>query len=68
MAEPVTDIYKHYGPVIRAWTEAETDATEFGRIGTDVLSDFTRTLVAASATRRGRAGSTRRWRRWRWSP
>ena len=41
-----TDIYQHYGPVIRAWTEAETDGTEFGRIGTDVLNAFTRTLVA----------------------
>jgi AcrR family transcriptional regulator len=39
------DIYEHYGPVIRAWTEAETDGTEFGRIGTSVLNTFTRTLV-----------------------
>jgi AcrR family transcriptional regulator len=41
-----TDIYQHYGPVIRAWTESETDGTEFARIGTDVLNAFTRTLVA----------------------
>jgi AcrR family transcriptional regulator len=39
------DIYEHYGPVIRAWTEAESDGTEFGRIGTRVLNAFTRTLV-----------------------
>jgi AcrR family transcriptional regulator len=51
-----TDIYQHYGPVIRAWTEAETDATEFGRIGTDVLSAFTRTLVARIGDSAGAGG------------
>jgi len=39
------DLYGHYGPVIRAWTEAEIGASEFGRMGTDVLTEFTRTLV-----------------------
>jgi AcrR family transcriptional regulator len=39
------DLYEHYGPVIRAWTEAEIGASEFGRMGTDVLTDFTRVLV-----------------------
>jgi AcrR family transcriptional regulator len=39
------DLYEHYGPVVRAWTEAETGASEFGRLGTDVLAEFTRVLV-----------------------
>jgi AcrR family transcriptional regulator len=39
------DLYEHYGPVIRAWTEAEIGASEFGRLGTDVLTEFTRVLV-----------------------
>jgi AcrR family transcriptional regulator len=50
------DIYEHYGPVIRAWTEAETDGTEFGRIGTSVLNAFTRTLVDRIRESRGAAG------------
>jgi AcrR family transcriptional regulator len=40
----LTDVYEHYGPVIRAWTEAEIGGSEFGRLGTDVLSQFTRVL------------------------
>jgi AcrR family transcriptional regulator len=39
------DLYEHYGPVIRAWTEAEIGASEFGRMGTDVLTEFTRVFV-----------------------
>src|SRR5262249_24811512 len=39
------DLYTHYGPVIRAWTEAEIGASEFGRLGTDVLTDFSRVLT-----------------------
>jgi AcrR family transcriptional regulator len=39
------DLYGHYGPVVRAWTEAETGASEFGRLGTDVLTEFTRVLI-----------------------
>lgn len=39
------DLYEHYGPVIRAWTEAEIGASEFGRLGTGVLAEFTRVLV-----------------------
>jgi AcrR family transcriptional regulator len=38
-------LYEHYGPVIRAWTEAESTVSEFGRMGNDVLSGFTRALV-----------------------
>jgi AcrR family transcriptional regulator len=40
----LTDIYEQYGRVIRAWTEAEIGGSEFGRLGTDVLSQFTLVL------------------------
>ena len=40
------DVYDHYGPVIRAWTEAEIGGSEFGRLGTDLLTQFTRVVVA----------------------
>ena len=43
--ESFADLYEHYGPVIRAWTEAEIGASEFGRLGTGVLAEFTRVLV-----------------------
>jgi AcrR family transcriptional regulator len=39
------DLYEHYGPVIRAWTEAEIGSHEFGRLGNDVLAHFTRVLT-----------------------
>jgi AcrR family transcriptional regulator len=39
------DVYAHYGPVIRAWTEAEIGASEFGRLGTDLVADLTRALL-----------------------
>ncbi len=39
------ELYDHYGPVIRAWTEAETGASEFGRLGDDLLGEFTRVLA-----------------------
>ncbi len=39
-----TQLYERYGPVVRAWTEAEIGASEFGRLGTDVLTQFTRVL------------------------
>ena len=34
------DIHRRYGPVIKAWTEAEIDNSEFGRMGANVLGDF----------------------------
>lgn len=40
-----TDMYEHYGPVIRTWTEAELDSSEAGRVGTDVLGDLTTALA-----------------------
>jgi AcrR family transcriptional regulator len=39
------DLYEHYGPVIRAWTEAEIGSHEFGRLGNDVMVRFTRVLT-----------------------
>jgi AcrR family transcriptional regulator len=39
------ELHERYGPVIRAWTEAEIDASEFGRLGADVLADFAATLA-----------------------
>src|SRR5690242_6514246 len=38
-------LYERYGPVIRAWTEAEIGSHEFGRLGNDVLAHFTRVLT-----------------------
>ena len=39
------DLYERYGPVIRAWTEAEIGSHEFGRLGNDVMVRFTRVLT-----------------------
>jgi AcrR family transcriptional regulator len=35
-----TDMYEHYGPIIRTWTEAEIGESEAGRMGTDVLAEL----------------------------
>ena len=40
----VCALYDEYGPVIRAWTEAEIGGNEVGRLGTDVLTQFTRVV------------------------
>lgn len=40
-----SQLYEHYGPVIRAWTEAEIGSNDFGRLGADVLAEFTRVLA-----------------------
>jgi hypothetical protein len=45
------DLHRHYGPVIRAWTEAEIDASSFGRAADGVLGDLAAALgkrIAAS--------------------
>src|SRR5262249_37580941 len=50
--DELTDLYEQHGAVIRAWTEAEIGGSEVGRLGTDVLTQFTRVLnqrVAAVA-------------------
>lgn len=44
--EGFSDLYERFGPVITAWTEAETATDEAGRIGTDLLGRFTLTLAA----------------------
>jgi AcrR family transcriptional regulator len=38
-------LYGHYGPVIRTWTEAEVDNSQFGRLGTDMFGMLTATLA-----------------------
>jgi AcrR family transcriptional regulator len=43
------ELHRHYGPVIRAWTEAEIDATSFGRAGDGVLGELAATLGARIA-------------------
>ena len=43
------DLYERYGPVIRAWTEAEIGSHEFGRLGNDVMVRFTRVLTVRIA-------------------
>lgn len=40
------EVYRRHGPVIRAWTEAEIGGSEFGRLGTDLLTQFTGVIVA----------------------
>ena len=39
------ELYRKHGPVIRAWTEAEIGGSEFGRLGTDLLTQFTGVIV-----------------------
>ena len=34
------ELERHYGAVIKAWTEAEIDTSEFGRMGANMLTDF----------------------------
>jgi len=41
-----TDMYEHYGPIIRTWTEAEIGESEAGRMGTDVLGDLATAISA----------------------
>src|SRR3954470_14533892 len=47
------ELHRHYGPVIRAWTEAEIDATSFGRAGDGVLGELAATLGARIAASPG---------------
>ena len=39
------EIYAHYGPVIRAWTEADVDDSDIGRLGEDVTGEFASALI-----------------------
>src|SRR3954447_19950215 len=38
-------LHHRYAPVIRAWTEAETDASEFVDLGSEVVARFASTLA-----------------------
>ena len=40
-----SDLYVHYGPVIRAWTEAEVEGDYVGRMGEQVLATVATALV-----------------------
>jgi AcrR family transcriptional regulator len=39
------ELYRRHGPVVRAWTEAEIGGSQFGRLGTDLLTQFTAVIV-----------------------
>lgn len=39
------EIYSHYGPVIRAWTEADVDDSDIGRLGEEVTGEFASALI-----------------------
>src|SRR4051795_11541922 len=41
-----SDMYVHYGPVIRAWTEAEVEGEDAGRMGEQVLTTVATALIA----------------------
>jgi AcrR family transcriptional regulator len=41
-----SDLYVHYGPVIRAWTEAEVEGDDAGRMGEEVLTTVATALVS----------------------
>jgi AcrR family transcriptional regulator len=43
--EGLADLYERRRAVLQAWTEAETHGSEFGRIGTDLVTEFARTLA-----------------------
>jgi hypothetical protein len=40
-----SDMYVHYGPVIRAWTEAEVEGDDVGRMGEQVLATVAAALI-----------------------
>src|SRR4051812_6647158 len=40
-----SDMYVHYGPVIRAWTEAEVEGEDVGHMGEEVLASVATTLI-----------------------
>ena len=43
------ELYAHYGPVIRTWTEAEVESGAFGRLGTDMFGTLTTALAGRIA-------------------
>jgi AcrR family transcriptional regulator len=40
-----SELYDEYGAIVRAWTEAEIGTHEFGRLGTEVFTQFTLTFT-----------------------
>ena len=40
-----SELYVHYGPVIRAWTEAEVEGDDVGRMGEQVLTTVVTALI-----------------------
>ena len=42
-------LYRHYGPLLRAWTAAEMGSNDAGRLGADILGRFTAALAARVA-------------------
>ncbi|MBI2704720.1 MAG: TetR/AcrR family transcriptional regulator [Actinobacteria bacterium] len=48
-----TELYEHYGPILRTWTEAEIDASEMGRLGTDLLGEMATALNSSIAAPTG---------------
>lgn len=38
-------LYRHYGPLLRAWTAAEMGSNDAGRLGADILGRFTAALA-----------------------
>ena len=43
--EGFADLYSRSGAVIRTWTEAEVVDTDFGRIGAELVNEFSRQLA-----------------------
>jgi AcrR family transcriptional regulator len=41
-----SDLYVHYGPVIRAWTEAEVEGDDVGAMGEELLTSVATALIA----------------------
>jgi AcrR family transcriptional regulator len=39
------DLYRHYAPFLRAWTAAEIETTDAGRLGADVLGRITNAIA-----------------------
>src|SRR5207253_8385842 len=40
-----SDLYVHYGPVIRAWTEAEVEGDDVGQMGEQLLAQVAAVLI-----------------------
>src|SRR5438067_10060850 len=54
-----SDMYVHYGPVIRAWTEAEVEADDVGGMGEQVLTTAATALMTRISETNDAAHSNR---------